>query len=186
MSTPATSGPPNSPSADARQPRASRPAAEMRVGDAERAEVADRLAWHFSHGRLDQAELDDRLDRAMRAKTAADLNGLLADLPGGEPAHVAPGPPLNDQRRLSQIEQERRRLRLERRYLRRAGRASRLRAVGLFVCFIIGAAAIAHWLTRSVLLWLALGLIAYLALGHHASRSGPSTDGSTHPDRPSP
>ena len=62
------------------------PADGLRVGDSERAEVADLLAWHFSQGRLDRAELDDRLDQAMRAKTRADLTGLVADLPGSEPA----------------------------------------------------------------------------------------------------
>ena len=55
--------------------------ATMRVSDAERAEVADQLAQHYGDGRLDQAELDERLGRAMSAKTLADLAGLTADLP---------------------------------------------------------------------------------------------------------
>ena len=59
----------------------------MRVSDAERQAVADRLAEHFSAGRLDQAEFDDRVGRAMSAKTRADLNGLFDDLPEtGAPA----------------------------------------------------------------------------------------------------
>jgi uncharacterized protein DUF1707 len=53
----------------------------VRVSDAERQEVADRLAEHFASGRLDQAEFDDRVGRAMGAKTRADLGGLFADLP---------------------------------------------------------------------------------------------------------
>jgi uncharacterized membrane protein len=53
----------------------------MRVSDAERQEVADRLAEHFASGRLDQGEFDDRVGRAMGAKTRADLGGLFADLP---------------------------------------------------------------------------------------------------------
>src|SRR5712671_7058316 len=53
----------------------------MRVSDAERQAVADRLAEHFSSGRLDQAEFDERVGRAMSAKTRADLNGLFDDLP---------------------------------------------------------------------------------------------------------
>jgi Domain of unknown function (DUF1707) len=65
---------------DARR-RAQAADATMRVSDAERAEVADRLAQHYGDGRLDQAELDDRLGRAMSAKTRADLAGLLNDLP---------------------------------------------------------------------------------------------------------
>ncbi|HEY7359960.1 MAG TPA: DUF1707 domain-containing protein [Streptosporangiaceae bacterium] len=39
------------------------------------------LAALFGDGRLDQAEFNERLDRAMKAKTRADLNGLFADLP---------------------------------------------------------------------------------------------------------
>jgi hypothetical protein len=53
----------------------------MRVSDAERAEVADRLAAHYGDGRLDRAEFDERVARAMSAKTRADLNGLCDDLP---------------------------------------------------------------------------------------------------------
>jgi hypothetical protein len=53
----------------------------MRVSDADRAEVADQLAQHYGDGRLDQAELDERLGQAMSAKTHADLAGLTADLP---------------------------------------------------------------------------------------------------------
>ena len=52
----------------------------MRVSDAERQEVADRLAEHFSSGRLDQAEFDERVGKAISAKTRADLNGLFEDL----------------------------------------------------------------------------------------------------------
>ena len=59
----------------------------LRVSDAERQAVADRLAEHFGDGRLDQAEFDDRVGRAMNAKTRADLNGLFDDLPEtGAPA----------------------------------------------------------------------------------------------------
>ena len=52
----------------------------LRVSDAEREAVADRLAEHFAAGRLDQAEFDVRVGRAMSAKTRADLSGLFADL----------------------------------------------------------------------------------------------------------
>ncbi len=64
----------------------------MRVSDAERQAVADRLAEHFGEGRLDQAEFDERVERAMSAKTRADLGGLFDDLPEtGAPA--VPGRP---------------------------------------------------------------------------------------------
>ena len=65
----------------------------MRISDAERTEVADRLSRHYSDGRLDQAEFNERLDRAMKAKTRADLEGLFDDLPGDEPHRQPAGPP---------------------------------------------------------------------------------------------
>src|ERR1700751_449380 len=57
----------------------------MRASDAERQAVADRLAEHFSSGRLDQAEFDERVSRAMAAKTRGDLDGLFDDPPDPEP-----------------------------------------------------------------------------------------------------
>ena len=59
----------------------------LRVSDAEREAVTGQLAEHFAAGRLDQAEFDDRVGRAMSARTRADLSGLFADLPEtGAPA----------------------------------------------------------------------------------------------------
>jgi hypothetical protein len=59
----------------------------LRVSDAERQAVTDRLAAHFAEGRLDHDEFDERNGRAMAASTRADLAGLLDDLPGtGAPA----------------------------------------------------------------------------------------------------
>src|SRR5579859_8244809 len=62
----------------------------MRVSHAERTEVADRLAKHYGDGRLDEEEFNERLDRAMKAKTQADLHGLFADLPD------SPGPAVEE------------------------------------------------------------------------------------------
>ena len=62
----------------------------MRVSDAERAEVTDRLSHHFSDGRLDETEFNERVDRAMKAKTRADFAGLFDDLPGGDAFASAP------------------------------------------------------------------------------------------------
>ena len=62
----------------------------IRVSDAERAEVADRLAAHFGEGRLTQAEFDERAAQAMNAKTRGDLRGLFDDLPEPGPS-MAPG-----------------------------------------------------------------------------------------------
>jgi GntR family transcriptional regulator len=52
----------------------------LRVSDAERKAASGQLAEHFAAGRLDQAEFDDRVGRAISAKTRGDLRGLFADL----------------------------------------------------------------------------------------------------------
>ena len=41
---------------------------DLRVSDAERSEVADRLAEHYGEGRLDQSEFNERVEQAMRAE----------------------------------------------------------------------------------------------------------------------
>ena len=75
----------------------------LRVSDAERNAVAERLATHYSDGRLDQAEFDERVSRAMAAKTRGDLDGLFDDLPDPEPAgasrNARPGDPAVPYRR---------------------------------------------------------------------------------------
>jgi Domain of unknown function (DUF1707) len=63
--------------------------ADLRMSDAERTEVADLLAKHYGDGRLDEAEFNERLDRAMKAKTYSDLSGLFADLPRTEAADAS-------------------------------------------------------------------------------------------------
>jgi hypothetical protein len=61
--------------------RTGQPDPDIRVSDAERAQMADVLANHFADGRLDQSEFDERMGKAMAAKHRRDLAGLLADLP---------------------------------------------------------------------------------------------------------
>lgn len=64
----------------------------LRVSDAERQAVADRLAEHFGDGRLDKTEFDERASQAMNAKTRGDLRGLFDDLPEpGMPGVMLPG-----------------------------------------------------------------------------------------------
>jgi hypothetical protein len=53
----------------------------VRIGTAEREAAASALSEHFAAGRLDQDELEERLDRAYAAKTGADLQPLFQDLP---------------------------------------------------------------------------------------------------------
>nr|WP_231927147.1 DUF1707 domain-containing protein [Micromonospora zamorensis] len=53
----------------------------MRASDSDRTAVADRLRVALNEGRLDLHEYDERLQRAYAARTYAELDGLLTDLP---------------------------------------------------------------------------------------------------------
>jgi hypothetical protein len=53
----------------------------VRASDADREHVADRLREAAVEGRLLAEELEERLARALRAKTYGDLDPLVADLP---------------------------------------------------------------------------------------------------------
>ena len=53
----------------------------VRVGDADRDAVAAQLREHFADGRLTHEELNERFDQAFAARTKADLNTVLRDLP---------------------------------------------------------------------------------------------------------
>jgi hypothetical protein len=72
------------------RPRAAYGNPSMRISDAERAEVSDRLSQHYGEGRLDEAEFGKRLDQAMHAVTQSDLDGLFDDLPDGAAGHAGP------------------------------------------------------------------------------------------------
>jgi ferric-dicitrate binding protein FerR (iron transport regulator) len=64
----------------------------VRIGTAEREAAASALSEHFAAGRLDQDELEERLDRAYAAKTGADLEPLFQDLPWPASPVTAPEP----------------------------------------------------------------------------------------------
>src|SRR3954447_9645499 len=64
----------------------------MRASDADRAATAERLRQHYTDGRLDAQEYDERIDRCYAAKTVDELDALFFDLPRAtprppEPAH---------------------------------------------------------------------------------------------------
>ena len=128
--------------------------ADLRVSDAERAEVADRLSKHYSDGRLDEATFGQRLDQAMRAVTQSDLAGLLADLPDtgqtGRPSGPAgrPSGTLRNRPRLHRV---------------------------LFLAFVVVIAvvagqALARALWVPLIPWLLIGLVAFIWLQHAARR----------------
>jgi hypothetical protein len=54
----------------------------VRASDAERDQAAEILRAGYAEGRLNRAELDERLTAAYAARTRADLHDLTSDLPG--------------------------------------------------------------------------------------------------------
>jgi hypothetical protein len=56
----------------------------LRVGDSERAAVADVLREQHVQGRLTSDEFQQRLDRCLAAKTYAELDALVEDFPADE------------------------------------------------------------------------------------------------------
>jgi hypothetical protein len=68
-------------------------AASYRAGDADRERVAERLRVALEEGRLNLDEYDERLRRVYTSRTYADLDTLIADIPGVTPpsqSHLAP------------------------------------------------------------------------------------------------
>jgi hypothetical protein len=143
----------------------------MRVSDAERQAVADRLAAHYADGRLDQVEFDERSSRAMSAKTRADLEGLLDDLPepqgmrGAGPTGASGVPAFSGSGAMT----------------RRHGHGHPLIATAVIVIIAISLAH-ALWFVTS---WLWVGIIALIVLaatghlGHHHHHG----DAHHHPQR---
>ena len=58
-------------------------APRMRAGTTDRQAAVDRLTRHFTEGRLNAEEFDDRVGRAYAATYLDELPELLADLPEG-------------------------------------------------------------------------------------------------------
>jgi hypothetical protein len=63
---------------------------QLRVGDAEREGALSALREHFAQGRLDAAELEERITAALIARTRSDLARLFFDLPGERRAWPPP------------------------------------------------------------------------------------------------
>jgi hypothetical protein len=62
---------------------------DIRASDADRHAVAERLRAAAGEGRLDVAELDERLSAAYGAKTLGELEPLTADLGPATPARAS-------------------------------------------------------------------------------------------------
>jgi Domain of unknown function (DUF1707) len=63
----------------------------LRAADADRETVTQFLREQHLAGRLDTEEFQERIERSYAAKTYAELDALLADLPSGEPRTAGPG-----------------------------------------------------------------------------------------------
>jgi hypothetical protein len=63
---------------------------DILASDQERDAIADELGAHFQAGRVDVAEFDDRLGRALRARTRRDLAELVTDLPQASAPQESP------------------------------------------------------------------------------------------------
>jgi uncharacterized protein DUF1707 len=99
---------------------------EVRASDEDRERVAREIREHYAAGRLDDDELNQRVDAAYGARTVGELDALRTDLP---PLPAAPA----DERAV--VAQRRREL--QRRLLQQSGGA-----LGAFVvCAVIWAAA---------------------------------------------
>ena len=65
--------------------------ARLRASDADRERAIEALKAAFTRGRLTRDELDGRLDRALLARTYAEVAAATADMPA-RPALARPGP----------------------------------------------------------------------------------------------
>lgn len=121
---------------------------DLRVSDAERADVADRLSKHYGDGRLDQAEFNERMERAMAAKTHGDFAGLFSDLPDLTEPGAKPSVPAQ---------------------VNRPSSRSPMSRLVLIIVIIVAAAVIGQALIHSFFPWLLVALVGFLWLRHHES-----------------
>jgi hypothetical protein len=63
---------------------------KMRAADTDRDRVVEVLSMAYSEGRLSKDEYDGRLENALSARTYADLDQLVTDLPVARPTAVTP------------------------------------------------------------------------------------------------
>ena len=68
--------------------------ADLRASDFDRDVAADMLCAAVADGRISLAELDQRLENVLSARTLREIARVMSDLPGhGPPAPVSHGPP---------------------------------------------------------------------------------------------
>lgn len=59
---------------------------DLRIGDPERERAIQQLGEHFSAGRLELTEYDERSRHAAAARFGSELDALFEDLPGQRPS----------------------------------------------------------------------------------------------------
>ncbi|WP_433431501.1 DUF1707 and DUF4870 domain-containing protein [Nonomuraea sp. CA-141351] len=70
------------------------PPAHLRVTNQDREHVVEHVKTAYAEGRFDKLEFDDRLERAMTARTHGDLMPIMTELYGAQAApRLAPLPP---------------------------------------------------------------------------------------------
>jgi hypothetical protein len=72
---------------------------ELRAADADRERTAERLRAAAAEGRLSPDELEERLEVALAARTYAQLEAAVADLPAAEPPAATPARAVDPERR---------------------------------------------------------------------------------------
>ncbi len=97
----------------------------LRVADSDREQLADELREHMVAGRLTSDEFEERLERAYKAATRAELDAVRADLP------MSPG--------ALALALERRRAHLQRRLIQESGGALGISAVCVAIWAASGA-----------------------------------------------
>jgi hypothetical protein len=132
----------------------------LRASDQDRERTTAQLREHFAAGRLSDEELSERSQAAYAARTHAELQGLLADLP------QLPASPVTTRAELVQRRHE-----LQRRLLQQTGGT-----LGVFVvCTVIWLASGAHGQFWPI--WIALvAVIALLRNGWRLYGPAPELD----------
>jgi Domain of unknown function (DUF1707) len=124
----------------------------MRVSDAERNAVAEQLSKHYGDGRLTQQEFEERLHKAMNARTQGDFAGLFDDLPdlpdGDSPASVPKPPPV----------------------VRHRSGAPVFRLAFFAALIVLSVVAISHVIANTFFLWLVIAVGAFLWLRDSSRR----------------
>ena len=116
----------------------------LRTSDADRDQVAEQLRTAATEGRIATDELDERLGAALAARTYAELEALVADLPGTRPARRLPTVPSHPVARV---------------------------AIGLAIALPMMMAAI-FVLTSLFTVWILWAILGWCLVGHRHHRYG--------------